>query len=129
VKKSIAMIVMMIYGLLSVGIQLHLHYCCGKLSDVAFFHSYDGCADEDCGSCNLGKKCCQFEDVSFKIDDSHSSSHFALSLPKPGLPSYQLNFSLPQHKETSVSFFAKNKKEARRKVPIFISQQALIYYA
>ena len=60
------------YLLLSAGIQLHVHYCCGQLSDVHFFDQ-TSCnhTDEDADHCCKKNSCCSYVHLDFNVDDSH----------------------------------------------------------
>jgi hypothetical protein len=72
-----------VYTLLTVGMQLHLHYCCGELSDLHFFASTD-CkqtpGDEEDHCCKKGN-CCSFIHIDLKVDDSHQPSETARFIP------------------------------------------------
>jgi hypothetical protein len=65
-----------VYTLLTVGMQLHLHHCCGELSDLHFFASKECLQEpegEDDHCCKKGN-CCSFIHIDLKIDDSHQPS-------------------------------------------------------
>jgi hypothetical protein len=56
--------------------QLHLHYCCGELSDLHFISSKQcnqSSADDADHCCEKGR-CCSFIHIDLKIDDSHQPS-------------------------------------------------------
>ncbi|MDZ4751616.1 MAG: hypothetical protein SGI87_08390 [Flavobacteriales bacterium] len=70
-QKTIAIALGLIYLLLSSGIQIHQHYCCGKLKEVSFTGVPDHCCATEHGSCSISKKCCDIRELNFKIDDVH----------------------------------------------------------
>jgi hypothetical protein len=81
-KKFLAIAMFSVYTLLSVGVQMHLHYCCGKLADIHLFSDND-CSHHDDNqqdSCALKSDCCSFIDINLKVDDSHEQTspiHFS----------------------------------------------------
>jgi hypothetical protein len=83
VKKAVIIAMLSIYALLSLGVQLHLHYCCGELSDLHFFaskechHEPEGKEDHCCKKGN----CCSFIHIDLKVDDSHQPSETARFIP------------------------------------------------
>jgi hypothetical protein len=51
---------------------LHLHYCCGHLSDIHLFGQVNCNHDhDDSDHCCKKNDCCSFVHVDLKIDDSH----------------------------------------------------------
>ena len=71
------------YTLLSVGMQLHLHYCCGELSDFHFLPSdtCDHSSEKDDDQCCKKGNCCSFIHIDLKVDDSHQPSETARFSP------------------------------------------------
>lgn len=60
------------YALLTVGVQVHMHYCEGELAHVALNTS----GNEDSGccldkGCEDNEGCCSFEDVFLVLDEDH----------------------------------------------------------
>jgi hypothetical protein len=70
------------YLLLSAGIQLHVHYCCGEVSDVHLSaeQSCNHGADDDHNCCKKGS-CCSYIHLDLTIDDSHQPSETASFTP------------------------------------------------
>ena len=82
-KRLLLIIMLGVYTLLSVGMQLHLHYCCGHLSDFHFLPVEDCSHDaesEDDHCCKKGN-CCSFIHIDLKVDDSHQPSETARYTP------------------------------------------------
>lgn len=129
-RRSIAITVSIIYGILSVGIHLHMHYCCGKLSDISLVTNTACDHGSDNQSC--GKKsdhCCNFQDIALKIDDSHSASYFKIVLPA-------VEISSPGFKgaDEVLSIIATNQHVVYAHappadIPIYLSCCSLIFYA
>jgi len=95
VKKAATIAMLGIYALLSLGVQLHLHYCCGELSDLHFFATKE-CHQEPEGEedhcCKKGS-CCSFIHIDLKVDDSHQPSETARFIPIEIAQSF--DYSLP----------------------------------
>jgi hypothetical protein len=83
VKRLSIALLLALYALLSLGVQLHLHYCCGQLSDMHFFsspvchHSSEDKNDHCCQKTN----CCSYVHIDLSIDDSHQPSENARFIP------------------------------------------------
>ena len=84
-KKFLAIAILSVYALLSVGVQMHLHYCCGKLADIHLFSDND-CSHHDDShqdSCAHKSDCCSFIDINLKVDDSHElTSSILINTPQ-----------------------------------------------
>ncbi len=82
--KRVAVISMLcIYFLLSLGMQLHLHYCCGELADFHLLTS-EHCTHDDGGSedhCCKKENCCSFIHIDLRVEDSHQPSEIARFIP------------------------------------------------
>ena len=82
-KKLWVIAIMCVYFLLTLGMQLHLHYCCGELADLHLFSAEQGCdshANEDDHCCKKGN-CCSFFEIDLRVDDSHQPSEQARYTP------------------------------------------------
>lgn len=94
-KKLWVIAIMCVYFLLTLGMQLHLHYCCGELADLHLFSAEQGCdsrANEDDHCCKKGN-CCSFFEIDLSVDDSHQPSEQARYTPFE--IAQQLVYSLP----------------------------------
>lgn len=120
-----------VYGILSIGVQLHLHYCCGELADVNIFSSQNCTSQEsdDQNCCHMTSNCCTYENLSFKLDDSHNPTYFKLPL----LPTTQdLTFEIPRHEFVSLSQNVNLSFEVHYPPTdraLFLLNHALILYA
>jgi hypothetical protein len=76
-KKLLAIIILLAYGLSSTGMTLHLHYCCGKLDKVDF----SGPGSRHCGKDCLvkNKSCCDDKQIDLKIKSEHNPGKFVQS--------------------------------------------------
>ncbi len=130
VRKAAILIMMFVYGLLSIGIQLHLHYCCGKISTSEFFESKKCCGQsEKEHDCSVTHNCCRFEDVSFKIDESHTASTFKLPTLKTEIQLSLFLPELPLESDHTDQCETINQGAPPGKVPIYIAQHSLVFYA
>ncbi len=84
-RRHVAIFVMVVYGILSVGIHLHMHYCCGQLSDISIFdhNACDHHDENDGGCCKKSTDCCRFEDITLKLDESHNATYFKILISAP----------------------------------------------
>ncbi|MGZ3950922.1 MAG: HYC_CC_PP family protein [Flavisolibacter sp.] len=65
-KKIVAIIFLLVYGLSSTGATLQFHYCCGKLKSVKL----TPVTEKQCGmkhSTPVKKKCCDDKQIELKI--------------------------------------------------------------
>lgn len=84
-RRHLAIFIMVVYGVLSVGIHLHMHYCCGQLADISIF-DHDACNhhEENSGECcKKSTGCCSFEDITLKLNDSHNATYFKIFVSGP----------------------------------------------
>lgn len=73
---SIALVI--IYFLLSAGLQLRTHYCHGKLESVKVLVEADKCC---CGDNEMKSNCCSDEILSFEADmDYHLTTESRISI-------------------------------------------------
>lgn len=83
--KRIALLsVLSVYFLLTAGIQLHLHYCCGHLADFHFIttqHCESAHEKEHGDTCCGKKECCAYVHIDLKVEDSHEPSETARFIP------------------------------------------------
>lgn len=68
VKKIVAIVLAVQYLVMSAGLVVHFHFCCGKLAEVSIFKAHDRCCmyewpAEDA----FQKKCCTFEDERYEV--------------------------------------------------------------
>ncbi len=83
VKRVAAIAMLCIYFLLSLGMQLHLHYCCGELADFHLLTS-EHCTHNNEGSedhCCKNENCCSFIQIDLRVEDSHQPSEIARFIP------------------------------------------------
>jgi hypothetical protein len=135
-KKTIAIIMMSIYGILSIGIHLNLHYCCGKIAAVDFINSdkcggvaMDACCGHSGDGASVSRRCCAFDEVSFKLDESHQAIFFSVPLIKADFIS---NEPAKYNGEILVicgQGHAVTDTGPPGDVPLFLRHQCLVFYA
>jgi hypothetical protein len=71
-RKINAIILAVIYSILSTGIVVTLHYCHNHFSDFKVYGTFDsGCCESECG---ISNDCCTFDTISGKITQEHVSA-------------------------------------------------------
>lgn len=131
-KKSIVIVMMSIYGILSVGIHIHAHYCCGKLSTVDFFEPVKHCCshnEKTHEGISFQKDCCDFELYDFTIDQSHQGSTFQIVFPTLIVEKTMASFTLSDIKSSNKDTHPLSDTGPPITVPLFIKHQSLVLYA
>lgn len=121
---------LVVYALLTLGVQLRLHFCCGELSDIHVFDT-SSCERHDDTEKNCCKKptCCSFVDISFKTDETHEPLP---SFELPSLPPVFLNSFEHTHFQATLNDLAVCEEfespppQAHRRYLLF---RSLVYYA
>jgi hypothetical protein len=127
VKRSIAIFVVALYGILSIGVHIHLHYCCGKLAGMELVSKqHNCCGDDENQSCSVTHQCCSYTQLDFALEDEHFSSSFQYLIASPvekiQIPEQVIS---QLNKETSFS----TRFDFAEKRRLFLEHSALIYYA
>lgn len=82
-KKLLAILILMVYGLSSTGMTLHFQYCCGKFEKIDLVPiSTKNCAGDN-GIKEANKKCCDDKEVHLKISSDQSASKILLAASYP----------------------------------------------
>lgn len=121
---------MSVYGILSVGVSLHLHYCDGKISNYSFYEPVESCCDhdDDCGdNAMIDNNCCSFADIDLKIDQEHEASFVRLAFPQFIA---EKSYVVIQNEAVRQDFIPVQDHEGPPDaVPIYIRHQSLVFYA
>ncbi|MFX1708986.1 hypothetical protein PV783_33780 [Chitinophaga sp. CC14] len=78
-KKALALILAFLYAGSSTGATFHMHYCMGKLVEVALWHG----EVKPCNQCSTGhskscaKKCCRDEHKTVKLEKDQKAAEHA----------------------------------------------------
>lgn len=73
VKKFLVISLAVVYLAISSGVVVNIHYCMGKVAEVALGHS----TSDKCGQCGMENDGCCHDDIKVvKIQDTHSVSSF-----------------------------------------------------
>ncbi|MFM9985125.1 MAG: hypothetical protein ACKVOK_07830, partial [Flavobacteriales bacterium] len=116
-----------LYGILSVGVHIHLHYCCGKLAGMELVSKQHNCCDDDNNQgCSVTHQCCTYTELNFALEDEHYSSCFQylITAPVEEIPIPDQVISEPNKEAdltTHFDFAAKRR--------LFLEHSALLYYA
>ncbi len=123
---------MSVYGILSIGIHLHVHYCCGKVSDFSLYEPVKSCCAHDHESNDEGpsfnSNCCDFEHYDLTIDESHQASFMKLAFPR--LISEKIS-TTDNVTEQAIAIHVPSlpTNGPPPDVPLFIKHQSLVLYA
>ena len=129
-KRILLITMLCVYTVISVGIQIHLHYCCGKLSDFHFFPTTtcDHSSGEDNDHCCKKNNCCSFLHIDLGIDDSHqpseSSRLLTCEVSQTHIPCYEQT-----HAPILIHRFHKPDSSAPPNYPRYLLFRSLVYYA
>ena len=98
-KKLLAITLILVYGLSSMGTTVHFQYCCGKLEKIDFVPPVTKHCAGDKGSKIENKKCCDDKEVSLKISSEQSAAQilYPASFPiaiKPVQPGFSFQVQL-----------------------------------
>ena len=74
-KKTVVILLLLIYGSATMGATVHLHYCMNEFVGWSLLHS----KDDKCGKCGMSEKdkegCCKDEHKHFKLKADHQKSN------------------------------------------------------
>ena len=126
-KQKIALGLCLFYVLSVTGMALSMHFCSGKLADVAFFQNETSC--KICNDIPLEKKadnCCEDTEVTAKVDHSHQIAG-GITLPSLFLVDHILPypvFNFTQHVvENHTNDFFNRPPPGQPKVDILVLHQ------
>ena len=73
-KKLLAIVILLVYGLSSTGMTVHFQYCCGMLEKIDFVPPVTKHCAGDKGIKIDSKKCCDDKEVNLKISSEQSAA-------------------------------------------------------
>lgn len=126
VKKYIAIVLGIFYGVFSVGLHLHMHYCCGNLAEMHISNAApDPCCHWGEEEAGFHKNCCSTDVFNFTLEDEHYSSGFQLYwFP---VSTVVPNFSLAEAPSASSSWLDSQAPPSKRRR--FLEHCSLVFYA
>lgn len=121
-KRSIALALFLLYVVPVIGINISVHYCCGKIASISFgAENANLCA---CGSKKMKKNCCQNKTFSFQLKcDQQVSTPLSLKITNSKnfqfsvIPDFELNY-YPILNVTST--YSLEHPPDKSKLPIYI---------
>ena len=123
-KKLLIILVMLVYGLSSMGMSINLHFCCGKLDDISFSLPKDKSCAKDQNSISK-KRCCDDKHLEFKLKaDQEPSAKWVQTykqLTAPSITTVSNNFWQPQHQP--VNELATGPPLTTSPLPLFIKNR------
>jgi len=75
-RKTIAISLIIILLVSTIGVTINKHYCGGKLADVSLFLE----ATCNCGDSEMSSDCCQLGSEHFQLDEDYSLSYFDFNI-------------------------------------------------
>ena len=102
-KKLVAIVLLLVYGLSSSGMTLQFNYCCGKLKSIKL----TPVKESQCGMSHFmgSKKCCDSKQLELKIKADQKleqSGKFSFSLPPLEKQEHLISFTHPVVSNTLV---------------------------
>jgi len=118
-KKLFAVLLMLVYGVTSFGMTLHLHYCCGKVDKISL--SYKGVTNGTSETFIHSKGCCDSKEYELKIKaDQEAGPGQIILLPHhPVIAFAAYTFHLPDFQKIPVNFLSTGPPVISR-IPLFI---------
>jgi hypothetical protein len=111
-KRLFSLILLLVYGVTSFGITLHLHYCCGKLDKLSFVSKAPTACKFENSIHNKG--CCNNKDYELKIKaDQDVSSNQIISFA-------HLPFTLFPVSSSNLFFFQKEPNLLSKGPPLIL---------
>jgi hypothetical protein len=97
-RRLFAVMIMLWYAVLSMGFQVHVHYCCGDISGIAINQPVEtkDCCGAHHDGCSVEKTCCSSEDFYLALEEEYNSPSELVIQPSPAVESFQL---LPLNEE------------------------------
>lgn len=130
-RKWLGILTIAIYGVLSTGLSIHLHYCHGKLKHVAVASEGVSCCklDHSCSSTDgLHASCCDNENISLELEADHTGAQQMLiysAIIEPCATSILPTFEIP----ASATQFGETYQRPPPDLPKFILYSSLVLYA
>ncbi len=128
-KRSVTIVFLSFYVLISLGLTINLHYCGGQLESLDLFGNTESCC---CGGETMNKSCCENQFLYFEISDEQRVSQDYRILT---IPSFDLNIQPAiditlLNNEIELDFQRlENNSSPPYKNPFWILNCSLIYYA
>ena len=131
-KRWLGIIIVSLYGLLSTGLNIHLHYCHGKLKHMAIASQADECCKDDhrCGTLDgIHASCCDNQNLTFELESDHttsSSQNFEFVAIDKVEIYHSPSFATGLNEDSFVPSIDSRPPPNR---PIFLLIQSLVFYA
>lgn len=84
-QRIFAITIMVWYAVLSMGFQIHVHYCCGNVAGIAinqFSVEEENCCGSHHEGCSLANSCCSSDDFYLALEEEHKTPS-ELVIPMP----------------------------------------------
>jgi hypothetical protein len=128
-KRSVTIVFLSFYVLVSLGLTINLHYCGGQLESFNLFSETESCC---CGGETMNKTCCENQIVYYEISDEQRVSQDIriLTIPSIDLDIQPIIDITLLNNEIELDFQRlENSSSPPYKNPFWILNCSLIYYA
>lgn len=121
-KKLAVILLLLLYGSVTIGATVHLHYCMNHIVSWSFWHSEDA----KCSKCGMKEKvggCCKEEHKQIRIqsDQLNVSTKFILdNVSSPGLIPLPVCFFIPRFEKINPGSISCNAPPPRPGISLCI---------
>lgn len=132
VKKWLVILLVSAYAVIISGVEVTMHYCCGKLENVSFWSDAGNecCGEENGDSCCVGKSCCETTQITASQRTPHTFTNFAITTQQIGdLPNVVHFVTLEQKDLNEASIQRASGLDPPIKRPRFLLFSSLVFYA
>jgi hypothetical protein len=128
-KRTVTIVFLSFYVLISLGLTINLHYCGGQLESFNLFGETKSCC---CGGKTMSKSCCENQVIHYEISDEQriSKDFRILTTPSFDLDIQPITYIPLLNNEIELdSQRLENNSSPPYKNPFWILNCSLIYYA
>ncbi|MGE0088013.1 MAG: hypothetical protein AB7S50_00895 [Bacteroidales bacterium] len=128
-KRTVTIVFLSFYVLVSLGITINLHYCGGQFESFNLFGETKSCC---CGGKTMNKSCCENQVLHYEISDEQRISQDIRILTIPSIDLYLepiIDNSLLDNEIELDSQRIEINSSPSYKNPFWILNCSLIYYA
>ena len=132
-KRWMTFLLTIFYLILSLGLNVSLHFCGEKLQDIAFFSNAHPCPMQCKKGDRIEKSCCHSDSALFGIEEEHQSNSL-LKAPEiiaivPIHFHYESIFTFTLDKPLTALSRDGPDKQLYSFPPIYLKHQSLLFYA
>jgi hypothetical protein len=132
VKKWLAILLVAVYAVIISGVEISIHYCCGKLENISIWSDAGKACDshENDGKCCVGKTCCKTTQFTTGQRIPHTASDFSIATPVLfAIPFAVITHSFEENIPPNKTTFCALGHDPPIKRPLFLLYSSLVFYA